>query len=107
VLGVNTTGLRVASYLYTGVWAAESNVDFAADGSFIYSPAITSEGIGYAASRDSSETWTKVLSGGSAHPRPKPIVRKRASGDRYFYWPTQGPGLYFSYSDDRELHGQI
>jgi hypothetical protein len=56
VLGADATDLRAASYLYTGMGAAESNVDFAADGSFIYSPAITSEGIGYATSRDSSET---------------------------------------------------
>jgi hypothetical protein len=89
VLGVNTTGLRAASYLYTGMGATESNVDFAADGPFIYSPSITSEGIGYATSRDSGETWTQVLPGGSAQPRPKSIVRKRASDDRYFYWSNQ------------------
>jgi hypothetical protein len=100
-LGVDTTGLRGASYQYTGMGAAESNVDFAVDGSLIYSLAITSEGIGYATSKDSGETWTQVLPGRSAQPRPQPIFRKRASDGRYFYWPTQGPGLYFSYSDDQ------
>jgi hypothetical protein len=89
VLGVNTTSLRAASYLYTGMGAAESNVGFAADGPFIYSPSITSEGVGYAISRDSGETWTQVLPGGSAQPRPKSIVRKRAFDDRYFYWSNQ------------------
>jgi hypothetical protein len=99
-LGVDTTGLREASYQYTGIGAAESNIDFAAHGSLIYSPAITSERIGYATSRGGGETWIQVLPGGSAQRRPPPIFRKHASDDRYFYWSAQGLGMYFSYSDD-------
>lgn len=93
--------LKSASYEYTGMGAAESNVDVAADGSLIYSPAYTNAGNGYATSQDNGATWTQVLPGGSAQPRPQSVFRKRTSDDRYFYWSTSGPGLYFSYSDDQ------
>lgn len=99
--GIDTTGLRGATYQYTGFGAAESNINFASDGSLIYSPAITTAGIGYATSHDSGATWQQVLPGGSAQPRVQPVFRKRASDGRYFFWSSSIPGLYFSYSDDQ------
>ncbi|CAK4034809.1 Hypothetical predicted protein [Lecanosticta acicola] len=95
-----STGLSNPSYEYTGLGAAESNIDFASDGSLIYSPAITNQGVGYATSNDNGSTWQQVLPGGSAQPRVQPVFRKRQVNDRYFYWSSSIPGFSFSYSDD-------
>lgn len=98
--GGSSSDLKSAAYQYTGMGAAESGIEFAGDGSLIYSPAFTTAGTGYATSSDNGATWSQVLPAGSAQPRPQPIFRKVASSGRYFYWSTSGPGLYFSYSDD-------
>lgn len=99
--GYSASGLKSASYQYTGMGAAESNVDFAKDGSLIYSPAFTTAGTGYATSNDNGETWTQVLPDGSDQPRVQPVFRKRDSDGRYFFWSSSPPGLDFSYSDDQ------
>lgn len=98
--GSSSSGLLSASYQYTGMGAAESNIEFASDGSLIYSPAFTDDGVGYAISSDDGSTWQQVLPAGSAQPRAQPVFHKRDSDGRYFYWSTSVPGLYFSYSDD-------
>lgn len=98
--GLASSPLRRGTFQYTGLGAAESNIDFAKDGSLIYSPAISTAGVGYATSHDNGTSWQQVLPDGSAQPRPQPIFRKRSSDGRYFFWSTSGPGLDFSYSDD-------
>lgn len=98
--GGASSGLESSNYEYTGLGAAESNIEFASDGSLIYSPAITAAGVGYVTSKDNGVTWTQVLPGGSAQPRIQPVFRRRVSDDRFFFWSSNPPGLDFSYSDD-------
>lgn len=97
--GTPGVSLISSSYQYTGFGAAESNLQFATDGSWLYSPAISPSGVGYAISQDSGNTWTQVLPTGANTTRTQPVFR--VEGSRYFYWSSNVPGLNFQYSDDQ------
>lgn len=94
--GIPFYRLTSSAYQYTGMGAAESNIDFAPDGSLIYIPAFTTAGIGYATSKDRGQTWSQVIPG--SQQRPQPVFRQMQG--RYFMWSTEGPGLAFQYSDN-------
>lgn len=95
--GTPKYALKSSAYQYTDMGAAESNIDFAPDGSLIYTPALTTAGVGYATSKDAGQTWSQVLPGSMQ--RPQPVFRQYQN--RYFMWSTKGPGLAFQYSDDQ------
>jgi hypothetical protein len=96
--GHPTTGLQSFSYSETGFGAAESTI-YIDNGTFIYSPAFSEQGVGYATSNDNGNTWSQVLPAGANQLRVQPAFK--ILDGRYFYWSTSSPGVHMSYSDDR------
>jgi hypothetical protein len=89
--------LKSVNFERTRYGTAGASIDFTRNGSLIFSPAISENGIGIAISDDYGKTWSQRLLG-SQQPRYRASF-KNVDG-RYFFWSSTHPGIDFAFSDN-------
>ncbi len=91
----------------TGFGASEASLGIASDGTILFAPAYTTEGVGVARTRDDGATWEARLTNfapDGGHGRVQPFLYLDPSTDRTFFATTigsLGPGFDLSWSADK------